>query len=48
MSNNSILIISNNEATGKQISEKIKLLRECDSVRVVSYIERRMAQGDRG
>ena len=39
MSNNSILIISNSEATGKQISEKIKLLRECDSVRIVSYIE---------
>ena len=36
---NSILIISNNEETGKQISEKIKLLRECDSVRIVSFIE---------
>ena len=39
MINNSILIISNNETAGKQISEKIKLLRECDSVRIVSYIE---------
>ena len=39
MNNNSILIISNSEETGKHISEKIKLLRECDSVRIVSYIE---------
>ncbi len=39
MKNNSILIISNNEAVGNQISDKIKLLRECDSVKIVSFIE---------
>lgn len=39
MKTNSILIISNSNEAGKKISEKIKLLRECDTVRVVSYIE---------
>ena len=39
MKNNYILIISNNEEIGKKLSEKIKLLRECDTVKVVSYIE---------
>ena len=35
----SILIISNDEKIGKQVSDKIKLLRECDVIRIVSYIE---------
>ena len=35
----SILIISNDNKVGTQISDKIKLLRECDTIRVVSYIE---------
>lgn len=39
MRNDSILIISNDEKKGKQISEKVKLLRECDAIRIVSYIE---------
>ena len=39
MKNNSILIISNNTEVGKQITDKIKLLRECDTIRIVSYIE---------
>ncbi|MCD7779250.1 MAG: hypothetical protein LUH05_01090, partial [Candidatus Gastranaerophilales bacterium] len=39
MKNASILIISNEEKTGRQISDKIKLLRECDTIRIVSYIE---------
>ena len=39
MKNNSILIISNNQDVGKEISNKIKLLRECDVVKVVSFIE---------
>ena len=39
MKSNSILIISNNEDIGKQITEKINLLRECDSIRTVSYLE---------
>lgn len=39
MKSNSILIISNNAEVGKQITEKIKLLRECDTIRIVSYIE---------
>ena len=39
MKNGSILIISNNEKKGNNISEKIKLLRECDTIRIVSYIE---------
>ncbi len=39
MKNNYILIISNNEEVGEKISEKIKLLRECDTVKVASYIE---------
>lgn len=39
MQNNSILIISNNSDTGKQIADKIKLLRECDTIRIVSFIE---------
>ena len=39
MKNGSILIISNDNKKGVYISEKIKLLRECDTIRVVSYIE---------
>lgn len=39
MKSNSILIISNNANIGKQITDKIKLLRECDTIRIVSYIE---------
>ena len=39
MNNGSILIITNELDKGRQISEKIKLLRECDTVRIVSYIE---------
>ena len=39
MKNGSILIISNDETTGKTIESKVKLLRECDNVQVVSYIE---------
>lgn len=39
MKNNSILIISNNAEIGNQISNKIKLLRECDTIKIVSYIE---------
>ena len=39
MKKGSILIISNDNKIGLQISEKIKLLRECDVVRTVSYIE---------
>jgi len=39
LKNGSILVISNNEKIGSQISDKIKLLRECDVIRVVNYIE---------
>ena len=39
MKNGSILIISNDNKTGIKISEKIKLLRECDTIKIVSYIE---------
>lgn len=39
MKNNSILIISNSQEIGAQISDKIKLLRECDTIRVVSFLE---------
>ena len=39
MKNNYILIISNDEEIGKSLSEKIKLLRECDTIKIVSYIE---------
>ena len=39
MKNNQILIISNSEATGKKIAERTKLLRERDTIKVVSYIE---------
>lgn len=39
MGNGSILIISNDESIGRRVSEKIKLLRECDTIRIVSYIE---------
>lgn len=39
MKNGSILIISNDNKKGIHISEKIKLLRECDTIRIVSYIE---------
>ncbi len=39
MNNGSILIITNDLDKGRQISKKIKLLRECDIVRIVSYIE---------
>ena len=37
--NNSILIISNNIEVGNKISDKIKLLREYDTIKTVSYIE---------
>lgn len=39
MGNGSILIISNDESTGRKVSEKIKLLRECDTIQIVSYLE---------
>ncbi len=39
MKNSSILIISNDEKISQQISDKIKLLRTCDTIRSVSYIE---------
>ncbi len=39
LNNGSILIISNDESTGKKVSEKIKLLRECDTIQIVSYLE---------
>ncbi len=39
MKNGSILIISNNPDVSKKISEKIKLLRECDTVQSVSFLE---------
>lgn len=39
MKNGSILIISNEVQTGRQISDKVKLLREGDSIKIVSYIE---------
>ena len=39
MKNGSILIISNDNKKGIYISEKIKLLRECDTIRIVSFIE---------
>ena len=39
LKNNSILVISDNADVGKDIVEKVKLLRECDTIRVVSYIE---------
>ena len=39
MKNNSILIITNNPEVGKNLNDKIKLLRECDTVKIVSYIE---------
>lgn len=39
MKNTSILIITNKSEAGETISQKLKLLRECDTVRIVSYIE---------
>ncbi|MCD7878453.1 MAG: hypothetical protein LUG16_00800, partial [Candidatus Gastranaerophilales bacterium] len=39
MKNSSILIISNDKTVGNTISEKIKLLRECDEIKIVSFIE---------
>lgn len=39
MKSNSILVISNDDKIGQEISNKINLLRECDSIRIVSYIE---------
>ena len=39
MKNNSILIISNDNEVSKTISTKIKLLRECDNIQSVNYIE---------
>ncbi len=39
MIKSSILVISNDEKIGNQISDKIKLLRTCDTIRIVSYIE---------
>ncbi len=39
MINDTILIITNNKEKGSQISSKIKLLRENDIIKTVSYIE---------
>ncbi len=39
MKNNSILIISNDNQVSEIISTKIKLLRECDNIQSVNYIE---------
>ncbi len=39
MKRDSILIISNDGEIGEKITNKIKLLRECDTIRTVSYIE---------
>lgn len=39
MKNTSILIISNKQEIGDTITQKLKLLRECDTVRIVTYIE---------
>ena len=39
MKNGSILIISNQENIGNQISKKIKLLRDCDTIKIVDFIE---------
>lgn len=39
MKNNNILIISNNKDVGEKLSEKIKLLRECDTIQQITYIE---------
>ena len=35
----SVLIITNKSDIGNRISEKIKLLRECDTIKILSYIE---------
>lgn len=35
----SILIITNKADVGNHIADKIKLLRECDTIKIVSYIE---------
>ena len=39
MKNNSILVISNNKEVSDLIIGKINLLRECDKIKSVSYIE---------
>ncbi len=39
MKTGSILIITNKADVGNHISDKIKLLRECDTIKIVSYIE---------
>lgn len=39
MQKNSILVISNNLSTGKYIADKVKLLRQYDTVKIVSFIE---------
>lgn len=39
MKNGSILIISNQKETGNKIAEKVKLLRDCDSIKISSYTE---------
>lgn len=39
MKQGSILIISNDFKIGNQIQDKIKLLRECDTIKIVTYIE---------
>ena len=39
LKNGSILIISNQENIGNQISKKIKLLRDCDTIKIVDFIE---------
>ena len=39
MKNGSILIISNDSKVAEHISNKIKLLRECDEIKIVSVIE---------
>ena len=39
MKTGSILIITNKADVGNHIADKIKLLRECDTIKIVSYIE---------
>lgn len=39
MGRSSILIITNEESIGIKVSEKIKLLRECDTIQIATYIE---------
>lgn len=39
MKSSSILIITNDFDKGRQIEKKLKLLRECDTVKIVTYLE---------